>query len=69
MVGAGTFNFVSTRRDEAKMIPRGVEWIRDYATTFEPEKNRVNTKANGPLTYDYLIISAEFKMILKRYRD
>lgn len=58
LVGAGTFNFASTRRDEAKMIPPGVEWIRDYATTFEPEKNRVNTKANGPLTYDYLIISA-----------
>lgn len=57
LVGAGTFNFRSTRRDEAKLIPAGVEWIRDFATTFEPEKNIVNTKTSGQIGYDYLVLS------------
>ena len=57
LVGAGTFNFNSTRRDEAKMIPAGVEWIKDFATTFEPEKNIVNTRNSGAITYDFLILS------------
>ncbi|MBK9541697.1 MAG: NAD(P)/FAD-dependent oxidoreductase [Bacteroidetes bacterium] len=57
LVGAGTFNFNSTRRDEAKMIPAGVEWIKDFATTFDPEKNIVNTRNSGPITYDYLVLS------------
>jgi sulfide:quinone oxidoreductase len=57
LVGAGTFNFNSTRRDEAKMIPAGVEWIKDFATTFDPEKNIVNTRNSGAITYDYLVLS------------
>ncbi len=58
LVGGGTFNFNSTRRNESSVIPKGVKWIKDKATTFDPDKNIVNTEANGELTYDYLIISA-----------
>lgn len=57
LVGAGTFNFESTRRDESRLIPRGVDWIRDYAATFEPEKNTVNLRSTGSITYDYLVLS------------
>jgi sulfide:quinone oxidoreductase len=58
LVGAGAFDFKSTRRDEANLIPRGVDWIQDYATTFQPEKNQVGTKGSGNITYDALVISA-----------
>ena len=39
------------------MIPAGVEWIKDFATTFDPEKNIVNTRNSGAITYDFLILS------------
>jgi sulfide:quinone oxidoreductase len=58
LVGAGTFNFSSTRRDESSLIPRGVDWIQDYATTFSPESNKVSTRKSGDITYDILVISA-----------
>ena len=58
LVGAGTFNFSSTRRDESSLIPRGVDWIQDYATTFSPESNKVSTRKSGDITYDVLVISA-----------
>lgn len=58
LVGAGTFNFKNTRRDESSLIPHGVDWIQDYATTFHPESNKVNTRKSGEITYDVLIVSA-----------
>lgn len=58
LVGAGTFNFNDTRRDESSLIPRGVDWIQDYATTFHPESNKVNTRKSGEISYDVLIVSA-----------
>lgn len=57
LVGAGTFDFEKTKRKEADYIPKGVEWIKDYATGFEPEKNTVLTKNSGSITYDYLVVA------------
>jgi sulfide:quinone oxidoreductase len=58
LVGAGTFNFASTRRDESSLIPRGVDWVQDFVTTFQPESNSVSTRKSGDITYDVLIVSA-----------
>ena len=58
LVGAGTFDFNATRRDESSLIPRGVDWIQDYATTFHPESNKLSTRKSGDITYDVLVISA-----------
>ena len=33
------------------------DWIKDYATVFKPEDNTVETKENGAITYDFLIVS------------
>lgn len=57
LVGAGTFDYNKTRRSEKDLIPQGVKWIQDYATSFEPEANTVNTKSSGAITYDYLIVA------------
>ncbi len=56
LVGAGTFKFEETRRDEATLIPKGVSWIRDYAVKIEPDLNKVITKDSGEHFYDYLVI-------------
>ena len=58
LVGAGTFNFASTRRDESSLIPRGVDWVQDFVTTFQPDSNSVSTRKSGDITYDVLIVSA-----------
>lgn len=57
LVGAGTFNFEKTRRDTSTLIPKGVEWIKDYATNIHPDKQFVETKLSGNITYDYLVVS------------
>jgi len=56
LVGAGTFNFEDTRRDELSLIPKGVSWIKDWVCEVHPEKNLLNTKSSGEHSYEYLII-------------
>ncbi len=62
LVGADTYDMESTRRDEASLIPEGVDWIQDYATEFFPESNTVKTKKSGDWVYEYLVLSPGVKM-------
>ncbi|WP_304145237.1 FAD/NAD(P)-binding oxidoreductase [Mesoflavibacter zeaxanthinifaciens] len=57
LVGAGTYDFDKTKRPMSSVMPSGADWIKDYATAFKPEENTVETKENGAITYDFLIVS------------
>lgn len=56
LVGAGTFDYQKTRRDESSVMPRGVDWIQDRATGVAPEVNQVTTLHSGTFGYDYLVV-------------
>lgn len=58
LVGAGTYKMQDTIREEASLIPSGVEWIKDKATILRPEVNKVETEKYGSIGYDYLIVAA-----------
>ena len=62
LVGAGVYSLARTRRAEQSLIPVGVQWIRDAAQTFEPEKNIVRLKNGDALTYDYLVVCTGVKL-------
>ena len=62
LVGADTFAMEDTRRPEQDQIPEGVDWIQDFATTFEPEKNTVNTRSGHQYTYDQLVVCPGIKL-------
>lgn len=57
LVGAGTYDYDKTIRPESSVIPKGVDWIKEYAEKFEPEQNKMFTKTNLEITYDYLVLS------------
>ncbi|MEN8798405.1 MAG: FAD/NAD(P)-binding oxidoreductase [Flavobacteriaceae bacterium] len=57
LVGAGTYNYDKTSRPMAGLIPKGVDWIKDYATGMEPDNNSVNTQSHGSIKYDYLVVA------------
>ena len=46
LVGANTYDFDKTARSMSSVMPEGVNWIKEYADTFDPENNSVSTK-NG----------------------
>ncbi|MCB0456735.1 MAG: FAD/NAD(P)-binding oxidoreductase [Flavobacteriaceae bacterium] len=57
LVGAGTYDYKKTAKPMAEVMPKGVDWIKDYATGFDADKNTVTTKTNGNVTYDYLVVA------------
>lgn len=57
LVGAGSYDFEETRRNEASLIPYGADWIQNRITRVLPDNNQVQTRHSGSTTYDYLIIA------------
>jgi len=62
LVGANTYDFDKTARSMASLIPSGVEWIKEFAETFEPESNKVITKNGNEFTYDFLVVAPGIKI-------
>ena len=63
LVGAGTYDFKETERKEEDYIPKGVDWIKDFATAIDPDKNAVDTKESGKIHYDYLVVAPGLVML------
>lgn len=61
LVGGGTYEKEDSRRDMKDLIPYGVDWIKDSAVGFNPDKNSVETAMKGSFTYDYLVVAAGVK--------
>jgi len=57
LVGAGAYDYKKTAQPMAKLIPKGVSWIKDYATAFNPSEHKVKTRSSGDITYDYLVVA------------
>jgi len=46
----------------ASVMPKGVEWIKEFADTFDPENNTLTTKNGQKITYDFLVLSPGIKI-------
>ena len=57
LVGAGTFNFDATVRDEKSLIPPGAVWIKDKAEEIDPDNNLVTLSDGSLLEYEFLIVA------------
>ena len=55
LVGANTFDFNDTVRNEKDLIPEGVKWIKQYADTIDAANNTVTLRNGDVITYDYLV--------------
>ena len=62
LVGANTYDFDKTARPMSTLIPTGVNWIKDYAESFDPDNNKVTTKGGEQYTYDYLVVVPGIKI-------
>lgn len=57
LVGAGTYDFEKTKRSTKEFIPKGAQWIQDYATGVNPENQTVSTQSSGDFHYEYLVVA------------
>ncbi len=56
IIGGGAYTLKKTMRKEADLIGPNIKWIKDYADTFQPEKNQVTLKSGEMVSYDYLVV-------------
>jgi sulfide:quinone oxidoreductase len=56
IVGGGAYTLKQATRNEADLINPTVEWIKEYADTFQPDENTVTLRTGEQLSYDYLVV-------------
>lgn len=57
LVGAGVFNMQNTIHNEAEVIPKQVKWIKQKASSFQPEANTITLDNNDTVGYEYLVVA------------
>lgn len=62
LVGANAYKYKDTARPMKSLIPNGVTWIKEYAESFDPKSNKVTTKSDNQISYDYLIVCPGLKI-------
>lgn len=62
MVGGGVFTAPVTRRSTASVMPKGVSWIKQAASTFQPDSNQVTLQDGTVLTYRLLIVAPGIRL-------
>lgn len=56
-VAAGETTTQSIIKDNKDFIPSDVKWIKDEVKTFDPDNNKVITRAGEEISYDYLVVA------------
>lgn len=62
LVGAGVFDINATVRNEADVMPKGVNWIKQKVVSFTPESNSVLLDNNETVQYDFLVVAAGIQL-------
>lgn len=62
MVGAGVFSAEFTKRSEKSVMPRGLDWIRQAASGFAPDENRVLLEDGSSVAYRALVACPGLKL-------
>jgi sulfide:quinone oxidoreductase len=56
-VAAGEMTTDDLLKDNKDFIPDDVKWIKDEVKTFDPDNNKVVTRAGEEVSYDYLVVA------------
>lgn len=61
-MGGGLQNFEASAKPMKDVLPKKATWIKDSASRFFPEENRLVTASGEEITYDYLIVAMGLKL-------
>ena len=56
LVGANAYSYEKTARPMSSLIPKGVNWIKEYAENMDPGNNTVTTSEGNTFSYNYLVV-------------
>lgn len=56
LVGGGRAKAASSQRSQAGVMPKDVAWVKDRATTIDPDQHTVQTQGGLTITYEQLVV-------------
>lgn len=62
LVGGGVFKREQTERQMAKLMPKGVQWIRSACASFDPGRNQVILEDGERIGYKTLVVAPGLKL-------
>ena len=57
LVGGGMKELSQSGRPMSQVLPKRARWIKDRATQFHPEENRLITASGEEIHYEYLVLA------------
>jgi len=55
-MAAGLYTIDDIKKENKEFIPEGVKWIKDEVAAFDPDNNKVTTRAGEEVLYDFMMI-------------
>lgn len=56
IIGGGAYTLKKATKNEADLIHPSVNWIKEYAESFQPDENKVTLKSGDSISYDFLVV-------------
>ena len=56
-MAAGLYTLDDIAKENREFIPEDVHWIKDEVASFDPDNNRVTTRAGEEVPYDYMVVA------------
>lgn len=55
-IGGGAYTLKKATKNQVDIINPGINWIKEYAESFQPDDNKVTLKSGDVMSYDYLVV-------------
>ncbi|GBN62797.1 Sulfide:quinone oxidoreductase, mitochondrial [Araneus ventricosus] len=68
LVGGHKKSFQSSCVPTSRVMPKGVNWVKDKVVAFDPASNAVHTEKNGKIQYDFLIVALGIKLAYEKIK-
>jgi len=62
LVGANTYNYNKTHKPMQDVMPKGVNWVKEFVSVVDPKNNNLTLSSGKKLPYDYLVVSPGIKI-------
>ena len=62
LIASGVYTADEVYKSQASCIPNGVKWMKDSVVAVDPKMNKITTKANGVVDYDFLVLTPGLQM-------
>jgi len=56
-MAAGLYTIDDIKKDNKDFIPDDVNWIKDEVASFDPDNNKVTTRAGEEVAYDFMVVA------------